>query len=54
MTTGNENMASVHELDKETIRTLASFSIEKQALVKGLILGLRNQDQFVTQQIQAS
>ncbi len=40
----NATMPPILLMDKETIGALASFPLEKQALVKGFILGLLERD----------
>jgi len=44
MTTINETALTIQPMDRETIGALASFTIEKQAQVKGFILGLLERD----------
>lgn len=45
MMPNNSNGQAMPVVDMETIYTLISFPLEKQALVKGFILGLCNQAQ---------
>ncbi len=40
MTSTNKNTLTIHAMDKETLGILASLPLERQALVKGFILGL--------------
>jgi len=44
MTSHNGKALTVQPMDVETIQTLASFPREKQALVKGFILGLGSKE----------
>lgn len=54
MTICNGNAPLVQPVDEETIRTLASLPVEKQALVKGFILGLCSRvAQPASRQVQA-
>lgn len=48
MTIGTENSLTVQEEDREMIRLLTTLNLTKRAIVKGFILGLKENSKMAT------